>query len=718
MNASNRRSSKKQRIAKAIAPLFSASLIGSAAAADVEAPASATGEKAPALEKKASESSTDYRNWFDVSVGGVLLQGNKAQYQHRSGLPGSAFGGVENFHYEQDVGKKGIFQIDGRGIFDNHDYSLKLELSNPDIGYLKGGYSEFRSWYDGSGGYFPRNGQWFSLYDDELAVNRSEAWFEGGLTLPNKPEFTFKYRHLLRDGQKDSTSWGDSNLTGGLGTRAIVPTFWDINEKRDIFEGDIKHTVGKTDLGLGVRYEISSSNDSRNIHRRPGETAVDRFVTQREGIDSDIFNVHAYSETRLTEKALVTMGYSFTTMDTDISGSRIYGADYDPLYDPLFARRQFHDEGFLNLGGGSQMKQHVGNFNLMLTPWESFTIVPSLRVEKQDQNGIAEFTETDFAAAPTFKAIQTELENLRERGFLDVTEGLEARYTGFKNWTLYARGELLEGDGDLNEREMEAETGLVSRETDSTRFTQKYVAGANWYPLRRLNMGGQYYHKVRENRYDNILDSTPNTPPSPDRYPAFLRDQDFKTDDLNYRVTWRPMDNVTLITRYDYQLSTVDTRADFLAKVQSAEMTSHILSESVTWSPLSRLYLQGSINYVWDKTSTPAALATGSTNLVLNFDNNYWNASASVGYALTEKTDLQAQYFYYRADNYTDNSLYSQPYGADAKENGVTAAIIHRLKQNMVVTLKYGFFSNRDATAGGKNDYDAHLVYSSLRYYF
>src|SRR6476660_8144298 len=94
-------------------------------------------------EKKDEEKkdTKELRNWFDVSVGGVIVDGDKAAFQRRYGLPGTAFGGVEDFHYEEDIGKKGIFKVDGRGIFDNHDYSLKLDVEHPDIGYIRTGYS-------------------------------------------------------------------------------------------------------------------------------------------------------------------------------------------------------------------------------------------------------------------------------------------------------------------------------------------------------------------------------------------------------------------------------------------------------------------------------------------------------------------------------------------------------------------------------------------------
>ena len=53
---------------------------------------------------------------------------------------------------------------------------------------------------------------------------------------------TLRYAHEFRKGLKDSTEWGDSNLTGGFGTRSIVPTFYNIDEKRDIFQGDVNPT--------------------------------------------------------------------------------------------------------------------------------------------------------------------------------------------------------------------------------------------------------------------------------------------------------------------------------------------------------------------------------------------------------------------------------------------------------------------------------------------
>jgi hypothetical protein len=673
----------------------------------------------------------EYNNWLTLSAGNFFVDGNKAQFQHRQRQSSGAFGGIEDFHWETPVKKQGLFTIDGRGIFDNHDYLIALGVKHPDKGYLRFGYREFRTWYDGSGGYFPPNGQWFDIFDDDLAIDRGEAWFEAGLTLPDKPVITFRYSHQFRDGKKGSTVWGDSSLTGGAGTRGLVPALWDIDERRDIFELDVTHTIGNTDFGLGGRVDLLEQDNSRSSRRRPGETgarfggvgSIDRVVTQHDGVEADLYNVHGFTATRINEKVLFTTGASFTTMDTDISGSRLYGADYDAIYDPLFARRQQRDEGFFDLGGGANWKQYVGNLNLMVTLHDHLVLVPSLRIEHVDQGGVASFTETEVLGPPGYTTAEEEFVNTSDRNFTDVSEALELRYTGFTNWVLYVRGEWLEGQGD--QRETQAETDLpppsvtISRDTDSTRFTQKYVAGVNWYPLRRLNMAAQYYHKQRANDYDHLIDSTPNAAPSGNRYPAFLSAQDFTTDDVNYRITWRPCSFLTSVSRYDFQISTIDTTGDLLAKTESAEMTSHIFSQSFTISPWTWAYLQANGTYVSDELNTPASdLGGAAANLVSESRNGYWNVSALMGFALDQKTDLQLQYSYYQSDNYINNSAVSVAYGDEAKEHGVTATLSRQLTPRMRWTLKYGYFDYNETTSGEHNNYSAHLVYSSVQYRF
>jgi hypothetical protein len=664
--------------------------------------------------EKQKEEAKEYSNWVDLSVGGYFVNGDAAQLQRRLGVKRGAFGGIESLHQEFELDKKTTLKIDGRGLFDWHDYGISLDLTSEDFGYIRTGYREYRTWFDGTGGFYPGNQRWFTVPSDRLFLDRGVAFFEAGLRKPDLPEITIRYEHHFREGLKDSTSWGDTTLTGltsGTTTRNIVPTFWDIDEARDVFSGDVKHTFGKTTAGLGVRLELGELDNARQVHRRPGE-AQDRYLTHREQVDTDLFNVHAFTETRLRENLLLTLGGAYTTLDSDLSGRRVYGPGYDPIYDPT-VRRQPNDRGFIGLGGGSQLNQYVANLNLMWTPIRHLTIVPAFRAEVNDAEGHSSFLEVDFGSTPPLR--QADTFALSERSLLDLSESIEARYTGLTNWVFYARGYWLQGDGDQEEviGRPGAATLDLFRESDFSRFAEKYTVGVNWYPHRRVNTAVQYYRKIREDDFDHNQDSTINT--SGNRYPAFLTENDFVTDDVNYRVTWRPLNNLTLISRYDFQLSTVEMRGEGLAKVQSAEVTTHIFSQSATWSPLSWLYLQGSVSYVLDQTDVPSQRQF-PTNAIETTQNNHVIASFSTGVALDDKTDLQANYNWYRADNYSGSFVVGLPLGASAEEHGLTATLTRRISSHMRWRCTYGYFKNRDETSGFHNNYEAHLAYTSFQY--
>ena len=77
------------------------------------------------------------------------------------------------------------------------------------------------------------------------------------------PEITIRYSHEFRDGQKDSTIWGDTDSDragSSIPLEKLCPSFRDIDETRDIFSFEASKTIGNTDVLLGMRYE---HNDER-----------------------------------------------------------------------------------------------------------------------------------------------------------------------------------------------------------------------------------------------------------------------------------------------------------------------------------------------------------------------------------------------------------------------------------------------------------------------
>lgn len=656
-----------------------------------------------------AESSAELKNWIEFGVGGSVTSGHVPAYQRRYSRPEGALGGVEDFHFEQPVGKEGangIVTLDGRAIFDNADYRFDLNYLKEELGYFKAGYREFRTWYDPSGGYFPPTGLWFSLYPDAVHTDTGTFYAEFGLRKPKLPEATVRYEHGRVLGEKDSTTWGQTGLTGGNGPRALVPTLKEVDRIRDLVMLDLSKWFSSTKVGAGLRWENQRQDNATLIRQNPGEIR-DRHITQRDRSDSAMLNARGSVEHKLSSRITLTAGYAFTDLDTDTSGYRVYGRVFDPDY----AQRLPAPGTYEGLSGGSTLQQHVGNFNLMTTLAEKLVLVPSLRVEGRTVDGSSLFTQP----ALPFTGSSYLAEN--QRSLLDVSEALDLRYSGITNWVFYARANWLQGSGDLREETRNLTTGttVVGRDTDDTRIWQKYSAGANWYPLRRLSLGAEYFYKNRRNEFDHLADSTPNQAAFGFRYPAFLTANELTTDDVNFRVTWRPRGNLTLVARGDLQWSTTESQADGRAAAETADITSYIASGSASWMPFARLYLQANVSQVWDRTDTPLSDLSAA---VQSAENDYLTANVTVGYALSEKTDVEAQYLYYHATNYQDNSIVGVPYGAGAEDNGITVGLIHRLSPRVRLSLKYGFFDSDDPLYGGNRDYSAHWVYSTMTYRF
>jgi hypothetical protein len=663
----------------------------------------------PTEEKDASE----LVNWVEFGVGGNFVNGSRAQFQEQNGTPATgAYGGIEAFHFELPFNQKGLFTLDGRGIFDNHDYSIQLALVDPDKGYVRVGYTEFRTYYDATAGYLPSNGRIFNtLYDNRLELDRIHASFAAGLTLPDKPSISFQYDLSTRDGSKGSTSWGTTTLTPGGLRKLIAPALRDIDETRHAFGLGVQHNVGNTEVGLGGRYENQDNVNKRFLIQQPGEGTRSRILTTTEGVSADLGNFHAYTDTKLSEHWQFTTGYSFSTLHSALSGERRNTAIVTPLATT--------DTRYANLAGGSDLKQHVVNLNLMYSPSTNWYVVPAIRVESQNLDGQSTDNVITGTAIQTVSPV-TQFAN-NDRGALYVAESLDVRYVGIKNWAFYARAELSEDRANLKEN---FGTNLLTaptirRSTDWDRLLQKYSVGANWYKTRNLNFGAQYYHRISANDYTSDLDSTSNATTSGDRFPGYLGTQNFDVDCVNFRTTWRPIPKLTLVSRYDFQISRAYTEVDFLPGIQSADNERHLFGETVSWTPLTWMYLQANANYVLDTTHSPVEDLTGAmAGVVLSAPNNYWIAGGTIGLVLDNKTDLQTSYSRYEANNYVDNSAVGMPYGSGAQEDEVSSTLVRRISDRLRWTLRYAYSNYRDETSGGYMNYEAHGILSTLHYRF
>lgn len=291
--------------------------------------------------------------------------------------------------------------------------------------------------------------------------------------------------------------------------------------------------------------------------------------------------------------------------------------------------------------------------------------------------------------------------------------------------TFNARADLSSSEGTLEETEI-AEPGLpaqaitIDRDSELTRDTQKFAFTTNWYPRQGVTIAAQYYFKARQNDYRAVRDTTPNTLTSGDRYPAYISNQDLETNDFNVRLTWRITPTFRTVTRYDYMTTKINSQEVGLAFGESMNVDQSILSESITWNPSARWFIQGNVNLTSEEMTTPAVFATGTAaNLVTKSNNDYVSYNLSTGYAVDDQTDLLVDYTSYEVtDNFINNAPTSTPYGTLVKTDIVGVTYKRQLDRRTSLQLRYAYVNSEDPAYNGKADYKASVIQAKVQYRF
>jgi hypothetical protein len=493
-----------------------------------------------------------------------------------------------------------------------------------------------------------------------------------------------RYDYYLRQGSKDSTSWGQLNIPG-IGQKAVLPSVWLIDEERHQVQASLGRSEETRAWEVVGVFEKSNQENVRQMGQPTGS------IRQTEGTDGEMLHGRATYQTRLTDKLRLTTGGAITRYDAVIHGDRVGGT------------------AFSGLAGDAEFRQAIVNANLQYTPSSIWTLTLALRAEKLDQE-----SETLARFAQWFESASSNDLN-------SFAQSLEARYTGLRNTVMQLRGEWMQGDGELVETRDNVDLGTraTNRATDYDRSLQKYSATVTHYPQPGLSLAAQAYYKWNENDYEHTIDSTSNAPNSGDRYPAIFRNQAFETIDANFRVTYRPAMNIRSVSRIDVQNTSIRTAKVSLAKIESGEIDSVVLSQSITWNPTPKWYLMLAGSRAHDRMWTPAAVVTGAVaGLIPEARNDYWNASLSSGYALDARTDLFFSYSFYDADN-TGYELLNYPVVSSGdREHVLRVSAVRRLTDSVIVSMLYQYADHDDLAAAGFRDFRGHLLYGKMQVRF
>ncbi len=201
-------------------------------------------------------------------------------------------------------------------------------------------------------------------------------------------------------------------------------------------------------------------------------------------------------------------------------------------------------------------------------------------------------------------------------------------------------------------------------------------------PWKAVSFSGHYRRYEENSRYLN------DTPPQPaGSYPGFIRARDLLTDEVEAKLTLRPI--TWFKTTLSYQFLTTDSWTDTRAAFKTAPPTtyspggnilagqfdSQIYSISTTLTPCQRLYLDTTFSYETSTTTT----ANNHTPTIAPYRGDIYSVLASGTYVLNQTTDLFASYSFSKADYHQDNFAAGVPMGIQYQQHAVQFGLTRRL---------------------------------------
>ncbi len=635
--------------------------------------------------------------WPDVNVTPitefVTVSGDRAKFREDWGVKEGWNGGIDDATYHQTIRKDWDVNLEGRALFDEEDYKLRLAIANPDVGFLHAGYTEFREYSDDLGGFYKDFSPAGFLSNHALFVRNGDAFVEGGLMLPNLPKLTLGYERQFRSGNESTLEWG--GVTQGGTTRNIYPSYQHIDETTDIIKLQLEHDISIVHIGDQFRYEYYRYNTTTVDGTLDLNTSAAQTVTVDEKYSHDAFYNTFLMDSHVNDKVYWSLGYLFTTLD----GNADTRLNTVPFSAPPAA-------DWMTQGVALGVDSHVVDLNVLLGPFAGLNFYGGLEGEKTHSHGLANAALTQIGSGGATNSVAALLHGDDDMQTLEERFGL--RYTKIPYTTLYAEGKWTEQSYDLDQ-EASAGAPTFQQNQGTGVFRQDYTVGFNSAPIPRVTLAGRYCHSIYQNDYDNEVDTIQG-------YPGFITAQDFTTDEIMAKLTLRPVSRVTVA--FEYQLVATDIRTSTEAvpalgtpagTLQSGGYDLSIYSVSATLTPISRLYLTGLFSFQDTHTSS---FANGNP-AVVSYIGNVYSVMAAAGYALDQKTDLNVQYEYSRADDAQNAAAASLPLGVAYQRTGVTVGLTRKITNNVMAKLRYGFYELNDPGNGGLDNYIAHLASAS-----
>lgn len=638
----------------------------------------------------------------------ITVSGNERKFREHGWLREGWGGGLERAQWQERFSENGRITAEAHALGPEENYGLKVLVEQPDLGFWRVGYEQFRHYFDDTGGFFAPFGQPLRLGRD-LHLDTGRAWVDLGLTLPNWPRMTLGYEYQFRDGERSTLQWGTVHDAAGE-SRNVFPAFKQVEERTHLLKFDLSHTIAGVVVEDSFRGEFYDSQTSRpNVESFGLGHAAPDFLTRYDEHYRHFQGANTLRlERQLRDWLLLSGGYLYSRLSGEASFNAQSFLPSDPSLGPL--QGDAANELIL------RRESHVFNANAQLGPWRRLVFSAGVQSEWTRQEG--------FGDALIFGQPARLGANLDRAS---VEESFGVRSTAIPYTVLYADTRFVqESLGQFEEQAPGDPPGAPPdflRDTDATSDLKEARAGLTLSPWSWLSWQVSYRHRVRAEDFDHRRDLDEGFFGVPgDGYSAFILGRDVTTDQVETKLVLRPRSWLKTSLSYRLVATDFDTVTDDVeissagtplagGRTFAGNYDAHVYGLSATLTPWRRLYWTTAF------TVSQTRLVTGVNNgaEVVPFDGHVFNVLSTANFVLSASTDLHATYSFSRADYAQANEAAGLPLGIEYDRHGVQAGFTRRFKHHLAATLQYGFFRYDEPTSGGAADYTAHAFFATLR---
>lgn len=623
---------------------------------------------------------------------GTILQyrsvdGDTGKFREDQWIRDGWSGGLEHFLLEKPLGGEWLLRMEGRAVMPEEDYKFSLDIKKEDLGFFRTGYTEYRKYFDDTGGFFRPFSIPVSDLNKDMHLDIGDFFLEAGITIPDLPQIVVGYQHRFKEGEKSLLEWG--SVSEGASTRLIYPSFKKMDEKQDTFKVEVAHDIGKVHAGDRFRYERYKTDTTRFEAERNIDAGMTETVNVSEKYNHDaLFNTF-HLESHLNEKIYLSFGYLLNDLEGD-AAFRMMTVPFGP--DPF-------DKNWSTRSVELDQESHVLNLNALIGPYHRLSFHGGIQTEFTETKGDTDavLTETGFGGG--IASPEARIRSSMDKKGLEETVGV--RYSGIPHTSLYAEGKWTQQGIDLFEREVEDTAPAFERFSDTEVDRRRYTFGFSSSPFRRFTFSARYRRSCRENVYDHKEDTEPG-------YSAFIDHQELNTDEISTKVSAR----ITNAIKATFQYQHIETKIDTLSRttppsgVESGDYVADIYSVSITATPTAGLYLTG----LFSCRDAKSESFDNDSASVIGYNGDVYSFIGTAGWAVGKRTDLTLEYLYSRADNFHDNSADGLPLGVENKRHGLSLGCSRKISDRVQARFRYGFYKYDERRNGDVDDYEAHLL--------